>query len=162
MNNFVLRSTMLAAATLFATAPWLPAQQPNPIPQHFKSIYPSSTQAQAQVHEAMQLAAQQHKRVLLVFGTDQCADCQAYEILLDSPHNHDQIAEHFLLVHIDVGSKHTQNLTIGRRFGIDVQQGIPAVSVIDGQGHVIHAQTINHAHNMGDADVTAFLNRWRG
>jgi thiol:disulfide interchange protein len=170
MNLFRLRSLrsnlfaalLLTAASLVAVAPLAHAQEPNPIPPTFQHIYPAASQAQSQVQQAMQLATQQHKRILLVFGTDKCADCQAYETLLDSEHNRAQLSEHFLLVHINVGPKRNQNLDLVSRFGATVQRNIPAVSVIDGEGHVIHAQSINHARNMGDPDVTEFLNKWRG
>ncbi len=161
MNRSLLRATLLAASALFA-APLVRGQQPNPIPQTYSKIYPQPAQAKAQVQEAMQLAAQQHKRILLVFGADQCADCQAYEKLLDEEANRAQLSEHFLLVHIDVGPDRKQNLDIVHRYGTTVQRSIPAVSVIDSQDHVLHAETIVHARNMSASDVTAFLNKWRG
>ena len=162
MNTLLLRHTLLASALLLTAAPLLPAQQPNPIPQHFHNIYPQAAEADAQVHAAMQLAAQQHKRVLLVFGADQCADCQAFETELNEETNHAQIAEHFLLVHIDVGAKRDKNLDLVHRFGIPIKQGIPAVAVTDGLGRVLHVESFERARNMGAPEITAFLNKWRG
>lgn len=164
MNPRPLRSTLLAAAALFALGPIAIAQEPNPIPQTFRSIYPQPSDAQSQVNQAMTLAAQQNKRVILDFGTNQCADCQVLEILLHKQPNQTQIAEHFLLVHIDVGPKHNQNLDLARRYNIPVQNGVPALAVIDGEGHLIHAQShgeFTHARNMSTSDVTHFLNKWR-
>ncbi len=163
MHSLKIATTVLAAAFL-AAVPQLSAQEPNPIPLKFHAIYPQPSQARAQVDQAMQLAVQQHKRVLLAFGNDQSPDCQVLDDLLHEPPNQGQIAEHFLVVHINVGPKLDQNLDLARRFGIPLEKGVPALSVIDGSGQVIHAQTdgeFTHARNMGPADVTEFLNKWR-
>ena len=44
------------------------AQEPNPVPQKFKAIYPAPRRAESDVQQAIALAAKQQKRVLLDFG----------------------------------------------------------------------------------------------
>ncbi len=157
-----LRSSLLAAASVLAAAPLALSQAPNPIPPTFTNIYPQASTAHAQVEQAMKLAAQQHKRVVLNFGTDDCPDCQALGEFFRNRINHDQIAEHFLIVRIDVGKKSNQNLDLAQRFHADVPGGIPVLSVIDGDGHVV--QTNNEfrmARNRSANDLTVFLNKAR-
>jgi hypothetical protein len=153
------------ALILFALSPFSShAQEPNPVPTHFRTIYPPPSQAHAQVEQAMHLAAQQHKRILLDFGNNRNPDCQVLAGYLQQQPNEAQIAEHFLLVNINLGPNLKQNLDLAQRFGADPGKGIPAVSVIDGSGHIIHPAShadFAGARYMGLPDVTAFLNKWR-
>jgi thiol:disulfide interchange protein len=165
MNRSLLRFAFLAVATVFLAVPVAGAQSPNPVPTTFRSIYPASSQANSQVDQAIKLAAEQNKRVLLDFGTDQCADCQVLEEYLEEEPNKAQIEEHFVLVHIDVGKKLQQNRALAQKYGIPLKKGVPALAVVDGQGHVLYAQAngeFKNARFMGANDITVFLNKWRG
>ena len=169
MKGFLMKTGPFAliAATLLLASPFaLFAQSPNPVPTtKVRDIYPQSAQAKARVQKAMQLAKQQHKRVILNFGTDQCADCQVLEKYLHADVNQAQIDKYYLVVNVDIGKKHNLNLDIASRYGFSLDNGIPALAVIDGSGHVIHAPTkgeFTRARYMNEGDVTEFLNRWHG
>ena len=161
MRVLTIPHVVVAAVVLLLGAPMTLSQEPNPIPPTFKAIYPQASQAQAQVEEAMKLAAQQHKRVILDFGTNNCPDCQALGSFFGDRVNHDQIGEHFLLVHVNVGQS-TENLGIAQRFHADVKGGIPVLSVIDGAGQVKGTDLeFRRARNRSANDLTVFLNKAR-
>ena len=163
MNVFRFRSTLLAAATLLTPMAFSPAQEPNPVPTTFKSIYPAASAASGQLHEAFQMAAQQHKNVVLDFGADQCSSCQVTATFFPEAHVHAQIAEHFLLVHINVGPKAHQNTRFAQSFGVDLSKGLPALAVVDPSRKVLGTTNeFAKAQNMSSNDLLDFLNKSRG
>ncbi len=158
-----IRSTLLVAATFLTPMALSPAQEPNPVPTTFKTIYPAVSAASGQLHEAFQMAAQQHKNVVLDFGTDQCSSCQATSTFFPEEHVHAQIAEHFLLVHINVGAKAHQNTREAQRFGVDLSKGLPALAVVDPSMKVLGTTNeFAKAQNMSSNDLLDFLNKYRG
>ena len=163
MNITPLRSMVVMA--VLALAPGLSwAQEPNPVPQTFHTIYPNASAAHAEVAKAIQQAAAEHKRVLLDFGNYLSPDCQVLDGYLALQPNATQIADHFVLVRINVGKTMKQNLDLAQKFGVPIAKGVPALAVVDGNGQVIHAQAdgeFQHARNMSADDVTVFLNKWR-
>lgn len=156
------RATTLLAASLALLLPLAHAQQPNPVPQKYKNVYPQPSQADRDVQQAMKLAAQQHKRVILDFGTDQCAECQVLAGFWTTTTNQAQVAERFLLVHINVGPKSDQNVGLGHRFQAEVKYGIPIVVVTESDGKIVEVtKEFERAHNESAEDLTAFLNKAR-
>ncbi len=144
----------LALALTF-TASHASAQEANAA----KHYYLSTTDSHKQVDQALELATQQHKRILLDFGSDQCVDCLALNSYLDDAANRAQLEQHFLIVHIDANSKKNRDLI--ERFGVNLHQGLPVVAVVGDDGHVIQATSkFTHAHTMTTADVTTFLTNW--
>ena len=160
--NTPARSTLLLAASLLLILPLAPAQQPNPVPQQFKTVYPQPGRAAGDVQQAMKLAAQQHKRVILDFGTNQCAECQVLSGFWQTTTNQAQVAERFLLVHINVGPKSDQNLGLAHRYQAEVKYGIPIVVVTESDGKVVEVtKEFERAHNESPEDLTGFLNKAR-
>ena len=159
MRRFVCSGVLLAS---MLSVPALLAQSPNPIPAHDKAVYPQVTQGNGQVGEALRLAAAQGKRVVLDFGTNQCASCQVTAGFFTDEHVHAQIAEHFLLVHVNVGPKAHQNTDLARRYGADVAKGLPAIVVLDPSGKTLGASNeFSNAPNMSANDLLTFLNKYR-
>lgn len=157
-----LRSTILFTTSLLLILPLATAQEPNPVPQKFKKVYPQPSRATSDVQQAMKLAAQQHKRILLDFGTDQCADCQVLSGFWTTTTNQAQVAQRFLLVHINVGPRADQNADLVQRFQADVKTGTPVLVVADSDGKVIQvSKEFQHARNESAEDLTAFLNKAR-
>src|ERR1700730_4844739 len=66
-----------------------------------KNIYPDDADAHAEIKEAEQRAAAQHKRVLLVFGANWCYDCHVLDLAFQRPDFAAVIAD-YEVVHIDI------------------------------------------------------------
>ena len=155
---------MVTALTLSFTIPSATAQvAPPPVPAVHKHIYPEITAAKADVHSGLRQAAREHKRVLLIFGGDWCGDCQVLDINLHDPANVDLLAKSFVVVHVNVGHK-DQNIDLAAKYGVPIDKGVPAVSVIDARGRIIHAQTTGDFSDMRHMDprsVNQFLTQWQ-
>ena len=136
---------------------------PPPVPAVHKHIYPEISEAQADVNAALKQAAKEHKRVLLIFGGDWCGDCQVLDINLHDSSNVDLLATKFVIVHVNVGHM-DQNVDLAAKYGVPLNKGVPAVSVIDAHGKVIHAQATGEFASMRHMDprsVNEFLNQWK-
>ena len=161
MNKvFAISAVLFGAVAGFSAS--ANAQEPNPLPQKFNTIYPAPGQARNDVQKAMEFAAQQHKRLLLDFGTDRCAECQVLSGFWATDTNRAQVADRFLLVHVNVGAKGDQNRALAQRFHVDPKAGLPIVVVADGDGKVLNvSKEFLRAHNESAEDLTGFLNKAR-
>ena len=165
-HSLASRALRLAVATLTLSLPgtMLVAQvAPPPVPAVHKHIFPEIPQGQADVDAALSQAASEHKRVLLIFGGDWCGDCQVLDINLHDSANADLLAKSFVIVHVNVGHM-DQNVELAAKYGVPLKKGVPAVSVVDAQGKVIHAQATGEFADMRHMDPTSvnqFLNQWK-
>jgi thioredoxin 1 len=143
---------LLAASLSVATL----AQGPTP-----KHIYPEISTAQHDLDAAIAQAHRQHKRVLVDFGGDWCGDCQVLDIYAHQAPNDQLLAKYFVKVNINIGQIDA-NFDIARRCGVDLH-GVPALAVLDNQGHVIFAQhnEFSDMRNLHSSDLTDFLNKWK-
>ena len=165
----VLRSSTVAISFAAATAALLSAGPlqaqlaPPAVPAVHKHIYPEIAEAQLDVDAALKQAGKEHKRVLLIFGGDWCGDCQVLDINLHDPANTELVEQKYVVVHVNVG-RMDQNVELAQKYGVPLNKGVPAVSVIDAHGKVIHAQATGEFADMRHMDprsVNAFLNQWK-
>jgi thiol:disulfide interchange protein len=161
------RSTLLGAVAALSFA--IPAlslvaqSAPPPVPAVAKHIYPEISKGQTDVDAALRQAAKEHKRVLLIFGGDWCGDCQVLDINLHDPANAYLLAKKFVVVHVNVGHM-DENVDLAAKFGVPLNKGVPAVSVADPGGKVVHAQATGEFSRMRHMDprsVNEFLNQWK-
>lgn len=102
--------------------------------------------------------------MLIVFGGDWCGDCQVLDINLHDPANAAIVAEHHVVTHVNTG-RMNQNVELAHRYGVPLQRGVPAVSVVSGTGRVVYAQAegdFASVRSMDPRSVTKFLNHWKG
>jgi len=129
-------------------------------------LYPEPSRASADIAAAVAEAARTHKRVLVDFGGDWCTDCKVLDVNLRRPENAPIVASRFVVVRVNVGDKGIrENLDVGRRFGIPLEKGVPALAVLGSHGEVIHAQKAGEFENMramDPASVHEFLVKWQG
>ena len=148
------RAAILCAALLLPIAPAL-AQG--------RVIYPDPSLAKAEIHEALQRAKAQHKRVILDFGGNWCGDCQVLDIYLHDPANESLLDENFELVHVNIG-RYDANTDIAEHYGIPLQRGVPALVVLAPDGKVLLAQThgeFERMRQLQSSDLTKFLSDWK-
>jgi thiol:disulfide interchange protein len=126
-------------------------------------IYPDPSVAKTEIHEALQRAKAEHKRVILDFGGNWCGDCHVLDIYFHDPANKSLLNENFELVDVNIG-RYDANQDIAARYGIPLQRGVPALVVLSSEGKVLLAQTHGEFESMRhlqSSDLTKFLNDWK-
>jgi thiol:disulfide interchange protein len=134
-----------------------------PVVAQGRVIYPDPSLAKTQIHEALQRARAQHKRVILDFGGNWCGDCQVLDIYFHDPANKALLEENFELVDVNIG-RFDANQEIADHYGIPLQKGVPALVVLSPEGKVLLAQTHGEFESMRrlqSSDLTRFLNDWK-
>ena len=163
----LLLAFLAALATFYVlhrSPPPTDAPQTPPTPHATTHIYPQTPDPHQQVATALAQAAVEHKRLLLDFGGDWCADCLVLDYYLHQPENADLLAQNFILVHVYIGEQIDQNLDIPAKYNVPVVKGVPALAVLDPQGNVLYSQTtgeFGHMRTMDPTSVTEFLTRWK-
>lgn len=130
-----------------------------------KDLYPSVSQAGADIRAAQAAAAQTHKRVLIDFGGNWCGDCKALDANFHRPENLALLDSAYVVVHVNVGDEGIDdNFEIAERYGIPLKKGVPALAVIDADGSLVYSQKNGEFESMramDPASVQEFLQRWK-
>src|SRR5665213_2947793 len=153
-----LRSSWASAITvclLLCAAPAAHAVQPD--------IYPAPAQAKTDLAAALAAAAASHKRIILDFGGNWCTDCHVLDRYFHDSANLPLLEAGYILVHVNVG-RLNENLDIAERYKIPLRQGVPALTVLDEHGELLHSQRAGEfqaMRSMQSADVTDFLRHWQ-
>lgn len=132
-------------------------------PLENKEIYPQNVDANKEVAEALQTAAASHKRVILVFGGNWCFDCHVLDEAFHSPEIAPTLNKSFVVVHVDIGQM-DKNLDIAKKYEVPVENGVPALAVLDPNGKLVYSQKqhqFSAARSMAPEDILAFLNKWK-
>ena len=128
-----------------------------------REIYPDPAQAKADLAAALKTAAAAHKRILLDFGGNWCADCQVLDLYFHNPENLPILEKNFVLVHINIGHMDA-NTDIAERYQIPLERGVPAVAVLTEDGKLLYSQKTGQfeaMRRMASTDVTKFLVQWK-
>jgi thioredoxin 1 len=128
-------------------------------------LYPDVSAADADIAAGLADAAKTHRRVLVDFGGDWCTDCKVLDVYMKRPENAAIIAASFVVVHVNVGAKGiTENFAVGKRYGIPLEKGVPALAVLEADGRLVVAQKAGEFEDMRHMDaqsVNQFLVKWR-
>lgn len=137
-----------------------------PLAASAAKLYPDPARASADISAAVEQAHREGKRVLVDFGGDWCTDCKVLDVNFRKPENAEILARRFVVVHVNVGERGiSTNFDVAKRYGIPLQKGVPALAVLDSNGHVVYAQKAGEFENMramDPASVHDFLVRWQG
>lgn len=133
--------------------------------QHDSSAahYPLDADASAVIDAALAQARDEDKQALIVFGADWCHDSRGLAETLD--HNErlsTLIAEHYVLVRVDVGQRH-RNQDQLQRFGLEGTFGTPTLVIAEGEGQAVNGLTAHDwrtAHDAAPSDIAAYLSRY--
>ena len=126
-------------------------------------IYPANADANQEIQEALKRAVLEKKRLLLVFGANWCYDCHVLDRALHEGAVGEIIAQHFLLVHVDVGEGE-KNPDLVKTCRIPLDKGVPAIAVLSSDGKLLYSSgdgEFESARTMLKRDLVAFLNRWK-
>jgi thiol:disulfide interchange protein len=129
----------------------------------YRIIYSATANAHADIAQAIRTATREHKRIILDFGGNWCGDCQVLDIYMHQSPNSEIVAQHFVIVHVDVG-RFDKNLDLAQKYNIPLKRGVPALAVLGAHGKLLYSQQHGEFEDMrhlDSASLTTFLNRWK-
>ena len=127
------------------------------------NLYPSDADANKEIEAALQTAAAEKKRLILIFGGNWCYDCHVLDQALHEGEAGKIAQESFLIVHVDIGEG-DKNLDLVKKYETTLDKGVPTVVLLNRAGRVIYSSTngeFEAARQMMRKDLVAFLKRWR-
>lgn len=128
-----------------------------------KNIYPANADARAEIKEAEDQAAKEHKRMLLVFGANWCYDCHVLDLAFQRP-DFVPVLERYVVVHVDIGEDGKKNADVARQFQVPLEKGIPALAVVESTGKLVVSQKhgeFENARALTPEALLEFLNKWK-
>lgn len=128
-----------------------------------KDLYPANVDAHSEIKEAEEKAAQEHKRVLLVFGANWCFDCHVLDLAFHRP-DFVPIVSRYEVVHVDIGEDGKKNVDIAKQFEVPLEKGVPALAVVDPSGKLLVSQKngeFENARAMTPEAIREFLDKWK-
>jgi protein disulfide-isomerase len=114
------------------------------------------------IADAFAKAKQDSKYVLLDFGANWCLDCRVLSMYYEKEPIKSFLAQNYHLVTIDVG-QWDRNLDVANQYGNPIEQGIPAVVILDKDGKMItatNAGELANARAMSQGQIYEFLRKW--
>ncbi|MHB8638056.1 MAG: thioredoxin family protein [Fimbriimonadaceae bacterium] len=158
-RRFALVISAACLLGVLASAAVGTAQQPKA-----KDIYPKPEAASGDLHAALAKASRLHKRVILDFGGNWCGDCVALDKYFHQAPNASLLKANFILVDINIG-RFDRNTDIAKAYGVPLQKGVPALAVLDPQGHILYSQKngeFEAMRSLSPSALTEFLKHWKG
>ncbi len=128
------------------------------------SLYPDPREAEAELKAGLAKAAQEGKRVLVMFGGNWCYDCHVLDTTFHSPAFAPLVDANFVVVHINIGDEGKDNNDLAARLGVALDKGVPSLGVLEPSGKVVYAQKngeFEATEKIGPDDVRAFLEKWK-
>lgn len=149
---------LVLLCALAARAAEYPAQGPD--------IYDPQASGASLVTAALARAAAEHKHVLLDFGANWCPWCHRLDTTLKSdPAVAAEVAEHFVVVMIDVNMRHgpKRNTDVNARYGNPIHEGLPVLVVLDATGRQLVTQEsgiLEEGEHHSPHRIVEFLRHW--
>jgi thioredoxin 1 len=135
-----------------------PALKPNP------NLYDKSADAKTEIKEAVAKAAQDHQRVMLVFGGNWCYDCHVLDQALHEADVAPLLKKSFRIVHVDIGDDGKKNNDLAAEYKVPLEKGVPALAILGPDGKLLYSQQNGEwesARSLDPDDLVAFLNKWK-
>lgn len=126
------------------------------------AVYDDDIDAREAVARAGERAAEQGKRVAVIFGADWCPDALALHRALQHELVAPIVEPAFEVVRVGVGNR-DRNLDLMESYGMRVETGIPAVAVLEPDGRLVHAQSdgeFRSARSATVAEIVGFFHGW--
>ncbi|EMJ89304.1 thioredoxin family protein [Leptospira meyeri] len=111
--------------------------------------------------ESLVLAKKSNRKLIVVFGADWCPDCRALDGIFGEPETKALLKENFILFKVDVG-RFDKNLSLNEKLGDPIQNGIPALVVIEPTGKILTSTKggeFSNASKMTKEQVLEYLYR---
>jgi ketosteroid isomerase-like protein len=129
-----------------------------------KNLYPADADARAEIKEAEEKSAKEHKRLLLVFGANWCFDCHVLDLAFHRADLAPLVETNYEVVHVDIGLDGHKNADIAREFAIPLDKGVPAIAVAESNGAVVFSSKngeVEDARGLSTRTLADFLNKWK-
>ena len=129
-----------------------------------KNLYPADADAHAEIKEAEERAAREHKRLLLVFGANWCFDCHVLDLAFQRQDLAPVLAANYELVHVDLGPDEHKNPDLVQQYEIPLDKGIPALAVAESDGKLVVSQKngeFEDARGLTPEVLLQFLDKWK-
>jgi len=120
--------------------------------------YDEAADSHVDLEHALQLAQNEHKDVLIIFGANWCEDCRDLDKAMHGS-SASVIKSRFVLVKIDVGN-FDKNLDLAKYYGDPIHKGIPAAVVVSPSDQVLYATKAGEladARHMSEQSIYAFF-----
>lgn len=120
--------------------------------------YSVTSDPMGDVDQALALANENEKRVMLVMGANWCHDSRALAGWLATDRFKALIEREYELVFVNVGMPQTgdgHNIAIAERFGLEELPGTPNLLVLTAQGELINADTATTWRNSASREEDA-------
>lgn len=133
-----MNPSLRAAAVLVAALPLAgfafraSAEPPSPPPIEKLPIYDTTSIGELAVDSASRVAAESGRRLLVNFGTNDCAPCRVVNDAIYEEPFLTAFFQQFVPVFVDVAAG-SENRELLARYGIDPAKGLPAVVFSDEQ-----------------------------
>jgi thioredoxin 1 len=128
-----------------------------------KNLYPADVDARAEIKEAEERAAKEHRRILLVFGANWCYDCHVLDLAFQRP-DFSPVMAGYEVVHVDTGPDGKKNADLAKEFQVPLDKGIPALAVLEADGKLVVSQKngeFEDARSLTPEALLEFLNKWK-
>lgn len=155
----LLISLLLSSALLLAQQTALTQDR---VSARLRELYPADADAHKEIAQALQAAAKDHKRVLLVFGANWCFDCFALDYRFHQPNIEPLVDNNYHVVHVDIGQR-DKNLDIAKKYNTPIE-GVPVVAVLSSQGKLLYSQKTHEfstARSLDPQVIVDFLKAWK-
>ncbi len=129
-----------------------------------KDIYPANVDAHAEIKEAEEKAAKEHKRLLLVFGANWCFDCHVLDLAFHGPDLAPILAANYEVIHVDIGPDGKKNADVAKQFDVSLEKGVPTLAVVESDGRVVVSERngeFEDARQLTPEFLAEFLNKWK-
>jgi thioredoxin 1 len=125
--------------------------------------YEEPAEVRAGIEAAKAKAAREGKRVAVVFGADWCPDCFAFDSALKHRLVLPIVEPGYVFVKVSIGNRN-RNLELMEGFGMAVENGIPAVAILEPDGTLVASQRQGEFRNASSllsvAEIVIFFHRW--
>src|SRR5258708_4347523 len=115
-----------------------PSTDTDKVSARLRQMFPASADAKREIANALETAAKEHKRVLLVFGASWCFDCYALDYRFHQPNIQPLVEKNYRVVHVDIG-RADKNLDVAGKYETPVE-AIPAIEVAYAGGKLLDSQ----------------------
>ncbi len=125
-----------------------------------RDLYSATADPATDIAAAQVAARRAHKRILLEFGGNWCADCQLLNYYYHQAPNAELLAKYYLVVPIDIGHM-DHNMNIAHKYGVPVEKGVPALAILDANGRLLYSERQKEFEHTSPEAIAAFLSRWK-
>jgi len=126
------------------------------------NLYDESADGSKQIADALIVARNEHKHVLLQFGANWCGWCHKLHKLFETDQAiAEKLKANYVVVLIDVNKGH--NKDIDEKYGGPTRHGLPVIVVLDADGKQLTTQDTGKLEEGDHHDpqkVMAFLKEW--